>query len=247
MSEATEQFRQTMDPYLLGYSTPEHMQLAFLLTGGLLFPFAGGGTLLKRRPLYPDVGPWSYCGFARPSETIVEQHDGFGHAANQSYQYAVEEVLGNGYRSQASEPVRVDFDATTTRIDPPLPLFPLHVAAKPITAGKFRVTWEYDPFGQGAAPSAFQVFGGADAASVDYNTPLTDSITGLTAVVYLGPGRRHEFITAAYADGTARVFGVRARNGSGVAEKNTRTTAAKAARAVTVSLTAIEQVIPRMC
>lgn len=102
------------------------------------------------------------------------------------------------------------------------------------------MSWEYDPRRQGAWPADFQVFAGPDAGSVDYNAPLTDSLTGLNATPVIGARRGYEITSGAFADGTQRVFVVRARNAAGTAEKNTFATKPKRARTTTAAATAVE-------
>ena len=201
------------------------------LTRGREFPWRDGGVALLRRALYPDLGEWTYCGLAMGADTQIANYPGMTHSASQGYQYAAVQILGNGMVSAMCQPVRVDFDAEGDRITPGLPIFPINLAAAAIAGGKFRMVWEYDPFGQGADPADFQVFEGGDAESVDYETPLTDSETGLTTVPFVGTRRVFQFTTGAYDNHTAHVFGVRGRNVNEVAERNTYTTASKRARA----------------
>jgi hypothetical protein len=240
MSLLLDQYLRTCDPFHLGYTSHELLGAGYMLTDGAVFPYPAGGVILRRRRLYPDVGRWSICGFARPNDTAIFNMAGFAHEANAAFQYQSAIVLGNGFTGPFSEPVRVDFDGSRNQITPPLPMFPRHVVATPLAGGKFRVSWEYDPRGQGAWPTDFQVFAGADAGSVDYNAPLTESLTGLNTTPVIGARRGYAFTSAAFADGTARVFGVRARNSTGTAEKNTFITQAKKARTTTVAATAVE-------
>jgi len=228
-----EEFQRGADPFLLGYGSFEHAALGFILTDGLLFPPRNGAVILRRRRMYPDVSAWTFCGSAALSATQIRNMPGFDHEADMGFQYDAAVVYGNGFASAFAEPVRVDFDGAGDRIDPPLPMFPLHLSAKPIAGGKFRVFFEYDPYGQGAWPKDFQVFAGADPGSVNYTAPLTDSATGLDYVRVVGDQRSFSFTTGAYAQGTVRVFGVRGRNSGGAAERNTRTTAAVTAMETT--------------
>ena len=180
MTMLLDQFKRTIDPLGEGLAGSDFLCLGYPMTEGIAFPFAGGGVLLQRRRLYPAVGPWSYCGFARPNESTIQNMQGFDHGANTAFQYRAATVLGNGFVSPFSEPVRVDFDATGALIAPAMPAFPKGVTARPILGGKFAVTFEYDPFGQGAYPTDFAVFAGAAAGSVDYNTPLRRGTEGIT-------------------------------------------------------------------
>lgn len=240
MSVLLRHFRATCDPFFVGHSTGEYLTLGYALTEGLVFPFPGGGVVLRRRRLYPDVGPWTFCGFARPADSTIRNMPGFPHEADMAYQYSSAVVLGNGFAGRFSEPVRVDFDGGGARITPPLPMFPRHVTATPTAGGRFLVEWEYDPFGHGAWPADFQVFAGADAGSVDFGTPLVDAVSGLNFVKTVGASRRYRLATAAFAHGVTKVFVVRGRNSAGVAEKNTVASLPKIARTTTASVTSVE-------
>jgi len=230
MSYMLSHYRLACDPYHRGYTSAELITLGYLVTRGLVFPWTGGGHLLVRRRLYPTTGKWRYCGFARPSESTIKNMKSVGHDPEQAYQYTVVKVLGNGFVSKMAEPIRVDFDSEGARITPALPMFPLSAVAKPLAGGKFRLSWEYSSYGQGGWPKDFQVFRGATAETVDYETPLVDSLTGLAYVLF-NALTRYTFTTGAYDDGTACVFGVRSRNTNGVAELNTYTTKSKVAKA----------------
>lgn len=201
------------------------------LTRGIAWPWISGGVALMRRELYPTPGEWQYCGIAQGADTQISNYPGMTHTAGQGYQYAAVTMLGNGFISRVSKPIRIDFDDEGNRITPALPMWPVNVSARAIAGGKYKISFEYEPEGEGASPTDFQVFEGADAASVDYETPLTDSETGLAYVSYTGARRVFTFTTAAFGDLTTHVFAVRARSSEEVAEKNTYTTDSKKALA----------------
>lgn len=231
MSYLLDHHLAVVDPFRLGFSSAPLLGLLMPIPRGCSFPWRDGAVALLRRPLYPDVGEWVYCGLALGDATTLKNFPGMGHSADQAYQYTAVVILGNGMISTMFEPTRVDFDGAKALITPRLPTFPVHQSAKAIDSGKYAIVWEYAPEGQGGFPTDFQVFEGSDPGSVDYNTPLTDSQTGLDVVTYSGGRRIFTFTTAAYSDLTAHVFGVRARNVNGVAEKNTYTTTSQRARA----------------
>ena len=226
MSYVLDHHNVACDPFGQGLTNGIQMALGSWLTHGMRFALPLGGVILWRRRLYPDVGRWVPCGMARPDAAMISNWPGFLHEADMAFQYTVSRVLGNGFISGLREPVRVDFDSEGALIDPPLPMFPLGVVATPIAGGKFRVTWTYDDFGEGAPPTDFQVFSGATPETVDYDTALTDSITSLDYVPFLGEMKRHVFTSATYL-GTSVVYGVRARNSEGVAEQNVYTSESK--------------------
>lgn len=243
MSYLVDQHKILTDPFLCG-DTATQLGLMMNLTKGFMFPWRDGGVALARRALYPDVHAWQYCGLATGAATQIKNYPGFGHSADQAYQYVAVSFLGNGMISQMSTPVRLDFDGAGDLISPGLPNFPINALAEPLAGGKFKVRWEYETYGQGTVPTDFQVFEGVDPGSVDYNTPLTDSVTGLTSVNYVGRTRVYSFTTPAYGDLTSHVFAVRARNATPVAETNTYTTASKRARvAVPADAAAAERLI----
>ena len=209
------------------------MGLMMHLTNGFEFPWREGGVALMRRELYPTVNVWEYCGIAVEGESQVENYADMGHLANQAYQYAAVTFLGNGLISQGCEPIRLDFDGNGDLIQPGLPMFPVHLVATLLAAGRFEVQWEYDSYGQRLWPKDFQVFEGPSAGEVDYETPLTDPVTGLSAVPFRGLQQRYTFTTPTFDDHSEHVFAVRSRNINDVAELNTFTTSVKRARDVT--------------
>lgn len=236
----------TRDPLGLGDGEAGYLASGQALTLGMCFPYPEGGFALRRRSLYPTPATeWTLCGFARPGEATIESNDGVAHDADQAYQYAAARVFGNGYAGDWCEPVRVDFDDNGDLITPPLPLWPQHVAAQPRSGGRFLVTWEYDPFGQGAWPADFQVFEGPDADNVDYGTPLTDGSSGLWVIPLRVDRKRFELLTPFYDHGSQHVFVVRARNAAGVAEKNTNTTATVTASAAAPEAARIDRAVQR--
>ena len=230
MSYLGDHFKLNRDPFG-GYSNATAMALAYGLTAGFVFPFRAGLVLLLRRRLYPTVSAWRFAGMARVNTATVTNWASWPHENDSAFQYAVCKVLGNGFMSEITEPVRMDFDGSGARIVPALPMFPVNVVATAIAGGKFVVSWEYDPFGQGAVPTDFQVFEGT-TPSLAYGSPLTDSVTGLNVVAYSPLRRVYSFTTAAFGDGTTHYFGVRARSSAAVAEKNTFATPAAVARSV---------------
>lgn len=242
MSYLVNLHKKVTDPFLTGDSAAQ-MGLMMTLTKGGMFPWRSGGVALLRRVLYPDVSPWQYCGLAIGDTAQIKNYPGMAHSVDQAYQYSAVSFLGNGMISLMSPPVRLDFDGAGNLITPALPNFPIAVLAVALAGGKFRVSWEYATYGQGTAPKDFQVFEGTDPGSVDYNTPLTDSITGLTSVKHVGRRRVYSFTTPAYSNLTSHVFAVRARNATPVVEKNTYTSVSKRARvAVPAAAAAAERV-----
>ena len=232
MSYLTEHHQAVCDPFVEGDSAAQ-LGLMMNLTAGFEFPWREGGVALMRRELYPVVAPWEYCGIAVAGEDQVSNYADMGHLPGQAYQYAAVTFLGNGMISAVCEPVRLDFDDGGDLIEPGLPMFPTHLVATVLAAGRFGIEWGYDSFGQRVWPKDFQVFEGAAAETVDYENPLTDPVTGLSAVPYIPRTLRYAFTTPAFDDGSEHVFGVRARNVNDLAELNTFTTVSKRARVVT--------------
>jgi hypothetical protein len=85
------------------------------------------------------------------------------------------------------------------------------------------VSWGYYQFGEGERPADFQVFAGADSESIDFNTPLVDSETGVDYVAFTA-AERFSLLTAAFLEDAPKAFAVRARSSAGVRELNTAAT-----------------------
>lgn len=188
----------------------------------------GTGTVLQRRTLYSSLGSWADAGFAAGTVAEVYTYSTLTHAANQGYEYRVIRQNSKRERSEfTSDSTKIHFNALAAK-ESALPNRPLHVHAKPIAGGKMLVTWLYDSSGQAVAPTDFRVFRGTTASGIDFNTPLTDSVTGLTNIPYVPGQRRYSFTTAAFSTGTDHSFAVRSRNAAGTAEKNTHGTPVKA-------------------
>lgn len=224
--------RAVMDSFRIGHSAS---QIGFMMHAlrGTWFPWFNGGVVLFRAALYPTPGAWQPVGIAQGAATQIRNYPGMTHFPDQAYLYTAATMLGNGMISSVSEPVRIEFDDGGNLIQPLMPNPPVHVVAGVIAGGKFRVVWEYGAYGHGASPTDFQVFEGATPATVDYDTALTDSVTGLNVVAIEGMRRVYRLTTPAYTSGTNHVFVVRSRNANGVAEKNTTATTVKQARSVT--------------
>lgn len=230
MSHILPQFLRSFDPLKHGFGDTDFAELGYPLTRGYEFPATVDVILLMRRELYPTPGLWHYCGQTEAGESTVQNADGYPHLASMGYQYAAAFCHPNGFCSVFSEPVRVDFDGGNDVIDPPLPMWPIQIVATPIAGGKFKITWVYDPWGQGAYPADFLVFGNTGAA-MNWLAALTDSETGLNYTPYVPNRQTYSFTTPAYGDGTAKFFGVRARSSVGAREQNTFTTTSMRARA----------------
>ncbi len=136
-----------------------------------------------------------------------------GHQASSVYHYAGQEISGFGLRGTLSEPVRVEFDATPASRGG-LPNVVRHLHVQPIAGGKFQLRWTYSPRGQGDYPADFRVFDDGGTGTIDYDTPLTSSVSNEAYVSYAPPRDVFRFTTAAYAHGAQRKFAVVARNAS---------------------------------
>ncbi|HUU82312.1 MAG TPA: hypothetical protein VM243_02305 [Phycisphaerae bacterium] len=172
--------------------------------------FAGGHlTLAAACPADPSPADTFWMLPLRvPDMPWIEHGDG---AADTFYYYATAVLSGGGLVSVLSKPVRVEFDAAHA-IRGPLPNAVRFLDAEAIAGGKFRLRWRYPSVGGGAWPADFQVFDDAGTGTIDYETPLTDSNTGLAYVPFVGPGRVYRFTTGVYDDGVERKFDVLARN-----------------------------------
>jgi hypothetical protein len=227
------QYRETCDPFHTGTTGLDQLGTGYIVLGGMHFPLLSGAVILLRRRLYSVPGPWRVCGMARPDDADLEikNYTGFDHEVSMGFHYTAVKTDGNGYVSEAIEPIRVDFDAAGDRITVGLPMWPQEVFAEAIADGEFRVSWTYDPWGQAAWPTGFEVYEGADQDNIDYGNKLG-------TVAFDPDAAFHTYETGAgFADGTEHAFAVRAFNGSPL-EKNTYTT--EVVTAIDVAPTAAE-------
>lgn len=209
---------------VMDYNTRGESQYGWVMglgnTGGLAIADPAGGHLLERRDVHGGTGHYYAVGFAESDAITVVNTDGFPHDADQAYHCRVRWAFGNGHiDGDPPEPIRVDFSGGV-KMDPK-PNGPVDLAVEAIAGGKYRISFRYEPYGQGVEPSLFKVFEGDP---ISYATPLTDSETGLSQVNYDAGNLRYSFTTAAYTDGTAHKFAVRSYSASdGLAELNTDT------------------------
>lgn len=230
--------RRTVDLRAEGFGSADHASLGFEATMGLVLPTVSPIVILARRTLYPTPGAWRYCGVAHAASLTAKNWLGFGHQADMGYQYAAARCRANGFRSAFTEPTRLDFDGAGDLITPRLPAWPVDLNATAIAGGKYRIHWNYAPWGQGEWPTDFEVYEGPDGDNIDYGTPL-----GTLAHQHGVEG--YEYETGAYGDVTRHAFAVRARNSAAVAEKNTRSTQAIRARATGPAKAVVRSVAQR--
>lgn len=193
------------------------LALGYWMNFGLQFPDLDGPTLLMRRQVCPgELEDWCYVGAGDAEAVTIRNASGVSHEAYGGYEYMAARTFGSGYCGEWSAPVRVDFDGGGDIITPALPTWPRDVRAEPLDGGKFRVTWTYEPCGQGNPPTDFAVYVGNDSESISYVAAM--------GTVEFDPARTvFSYTTGAYGDGIKRAFAVRSRNG-GVCERNEFTT-----------------------
>jgi len=201
-----------------GVATFDQLGLGYPVLRGLMFPDLVGPIALQRRQVYPgDIGDWHYAGMAHPDATSIVNGDGITHGSTTGWEYIAARINGGCFVGSWSEPTRVDIDAGGDIITPLLPTWPRDVRVETRPGGTFVVAWLYNPWGQGAYPTDFAVYDGADKDNISYASPI-----GTTTFI---PSRSvFTFTTDPYADDAARAFAVRARNSGGVAERNEFTT-----------------------
>lgn len=190
--------------------------------------------ILQRRTIRPTVTAWVDVGSTAVGNTTIQTDAGNAQAAaDTSYLYRVVYQNAAGRRTAyPSLPLRQDFDGSSVRIAA-LPNRPVFVHATPIAAGKVRIRFAYNPIGESGAPSEFRVYEGATLASVDYASPLTDSVTGLNHAVFDPGASGYEFTTGVLSE-AAHVFVVRSRTAAGDEEANVSVTAPVTADATAV-------------
>lgn len=214
------------------------------LYGGILAAAPTAAIILQRRTVRPTVTAWVDMGTAAIGATTIQTTAGVAQAAaNTVYLFRVLLQNSAGRRTPyPSQPLRQDFDGSSDRIAA-VPNRPMFVRATPIAGGKVRLAWDYNPIGESGAPAQFRVYEGADAGSIDYGTPLTDSITGLAHTVFDPAAGGHEFTTGVLSE-AVHVFAVRSRTVAGNEEANTDATTPVTADATPMAATAAIGITP---
>lgn len=215
---ALEQALRTADPSMMGDTQVDMLGFGYFETLGLHYPNPAPAIVLMRRKVYPGaVQDWHVCGWTGVAGTTIVNGDSFAHGASTGWEYAAAHIFGNGFIGPFSEPTRLDIDSGGDAISPALPTWPRNVKAVARVAGSYAISWRYETWGQGAAPTDFVVFEGSTIATIDY-----DTIIG--TVVYDAAVQRQSHTETGFTDGTDHAFAVRARNSGGVQEKNELTT-----------------------
>lgn len=200
--------------------------------------------ILQRRSVRPTVTAWVDVSSTPISNTTIQTDAGEAQAAaNASYLFRVVHQNSAGRQTAyPSLPLRQDFDGSSVRIAA-LPNRPVFVHARPIAAAKVQIRFAYNPIGESGVPSEFRIYEGATLATVDYNSPLTDSVTGLNHVRFDPEAAGYEFTTGALSE-AAHVFVVRGRTAAGDEEANTSITAPVTADATSVSAASAMSITP---
>lgn len=147
-----DQFAAARDPLGMGDVGRSRQAMGSPLTLGQAFPYAEGGTLLRRKRIEPQAqGEWIICGYARPGAVEIDSDDGVAHGYDAmallvthvdpplgllwpfpdrrgAFWYSAARVLGNGQAGDWSSPVRIDFDIFG-RVMPLMPTWPAGVSA----------------------------------------------------------------------------------------------------------------------
>lgn len=169
---------------------------------------SGSGTLTLAQAFAADPDPGD--GFSLMPQRATGQ-PWVGHDAGSFYYYGVRPVSQLGILGRCSAPVRVEFDDGG---DPrtPAPNLSRSLHVQRVASGRFKLTWQYALRGQGGYPKDFRIYSDNGTGTIDYESPLTDPVTGLIAVPYRAPGAVYGFTTPGYAHGTMVKFAVVGRN-----------------------------------
>lgn len=203
-----------------------------------------GLIILQRRSVRPTVTAWVDVSSTPISNTTIQTDAGDTQAAaSASYLFRVVNQNAAGRQTAyPSLPLRQDFDGSSVRIAA-LPNRPVFVHTRSIAAAKMQIRFAYNPIGESGVPSEFRIYEGATLATVDYGTPLVDSVTGLNHIVFDPGAAGYEFTTGVLSE-SAHVFVVRGRTAAGDEEANTLATAPVTAEATPVSAAAAVSIAP---
>ncbi len=204
-----------------GY-TPRGIANGVTATNGWCFPRVNGGYNLYRGCRGVESIDFALpVGAAGPLASSIANFRWRPHAALARYAYVVKAIGGGGVESEATYPARVaEFDAARALLGPrPNGLSELTVRSG--AGGRFELRWVYPARHQEAAPAGFGVYHDSGLGAVDYGT--------VVGTVPYRRGRIHYgYISAPFAHGARRVWGVRAVTAEGVDGGSVLTAAAVA-------------------
>lgn len=201
-------------PLQLGLTPNGHANAMALSLGAFWVRSRGGHNLYRWTGEAGDVQTDRIVGAAAARATEVRTFPWVGHEADATYWYLLRAVAGGGVEESTTHQLRrVAFDASGHYVGQ-RPNSPVGLRAGRLSGGRVGLSWSYDPVGQEAPPSAFDVYN--DAASpgaIDYETAVGS--------IAFEPGRvLYSWTSASFADGTRISWAVRARSSDGVVEEN---------------------------
>jgi len=212
-SELFDKWLAHYDPIHRGY-TPRGIANGVTATGGACFPRIGGGYNLYRGTDGTESIDFSLpVGAAGRVATSIKNFAWRPHAPSTRYLYVVKAIGGGGVESDASRPGRVaEFDAGGDLLGP-RPNGPSELVVSPAAGGRFELRWVHASRFAEAVPAEFRVYHDNGTGTVDYAT--------VVATVPYRRGKVHyRYLSAGFAHGARRVWGVRAVTSAAVDDGN---------------------------
>ena len=202
-------------PLSLGLTADGHAN-ALTLTLGVFWARCKGGYNLYRwtgeaQPERPD----RIVGAAAAGSRRISNFPWVSHEPSTVYWYLLRAVGGGGVsESTVHQRRRAEFDGEGGLIGP-RPNPPIGLTLDPMSDGRVRLRWYYDPTGQETSPDSFEIYSNIWVGGpISYVSPVES--------VAFSPGQAmYEWITPALPGGVRAWGAVRARSRDGVLEDNT--------------------------
>jgi hypothetical protein len=211
-SEMLTKWLSYYDPIHRG-NTQRGIANGMTATLGWAYPRVLGGYNLYRGVDGAAVDDSLPVGAADSDAKSISNFSWRGHAVSTDYAYEIRSVGGGGVESASAGTVPVTTDGAGVPVGA-RPNRAAHLRVRPSVGGSFHLRWTYDARGQVGIVSLFAVYNDGGTGAVDWNTPF-----GL--VPYRVGKTDYSLTTSAFAQGTRRVWGVRAVTSGGVHDGNT--------------------------
>ncbi len=209
-------------PLHLGFTADGHANAIGLSLGVFWVRHRGGHNLYRWSGNAEPVQTDRIVGTAAARATTVKTFPWITHEADTTYWYLLRTVGPGGVEETTTHQLRrVSFDASGAYLGQ-RPNPPERLRINCLFDGRFGLSWSYDPAGQEAPPSVFEVYN--DAASPG----TVDYATSVDSVPFEPGGVLYSWTSEPFADGTRVAWAVRARSAGGVLEENVVRLAAEA-------------------
>lgn len=193
-------FLAHFDPVSMGWS-PFGIAYGAPVWSGLVTCCCPKGGYVVYRRVQGGAFDWSDpVGRLTHDATVMRNYAWRSHVADTVYEFTIVPIGPGGVPGNPTAPIQAPINAGKTGYGPRRPNPVSALSVEPLDGGRFRLSWNYQNYNQGAPPRLFSVRDGSGQIG--------------TVVAVLNQ-RRYSFVTDAYTDDTLQAFSVRPVAASG--------------------------------